>query len=313
MTPDASAAGAAAVSLELAEPLPLEAPVGSEITLRVRVRGVTCDLHGARIEIVSGEDIIVATAELTARHDDFNETAAFAVRAPATVTAFVWRIRFPAQEIGGIACRECVLTVTSRTRPHRASLAVWAVPSSVQIGGRFTIAVGVKSLGACALGGARIEIRDDGGAVAGEGKLDETPLPGTDALYWTEIALPGPRKEGPRHWSVEFAAIDVALPHVPSSLQFGFIAVRPPEHRVAVTVTESDGAAPVEGAQVALGPYRAATGKAGTAHIDVPAGTYNLAIWKSGFEAASRTVEIAADATMYFEVTRLPEELTAWD
>jgi hypothetical protein len=271
-----------------------------------------CDLRGGRIEIVAGEDVIAA-AGLTAWDGDVNETAAFFVRAPSTVGPFTWIIRFPPQEIGGIAYGECVLLVESETRPHRTSLAVWTVPSPVPVSGRFTVTVGARSSGACALGGARIEIRNDSDAVAGEGVLRETPLPGTDALYWTEIALAGPASEGPQSWSVAFAATDVALPHLASSASFGFTAVRRPEHRVTVTVAESDDEAPVENAQVALGSYRAATGKTGTAHVDVPAGTYDLAIWKPGFEPASGTVTVAADANVRLDLTRLPEELTAWD
>jgi hypothetical protein len=317
MNPDASAAGAAALSLELAEPLPPEAPAGSDLVLRVRVRGAAGDvrggdLRGGRIEVVDGEDVI-ATAGLTAFDGHVHETAAFAVRAPGAVKAFTWIVRFPPQEIGGVAYGECVLPVASQTRPHGTSLAVWAVPSPVRIAERFTVIVGARSSSACALGGARIEVRDDTGAVAGEGVLGETPLPGTDALYWTEIALVGPHREGQQCWEVAFAATDAALPHLASSAGFIFTAARSPEHRVAVTVTEDDGATPVEEVQVALGPWRAATGKTGTAHIDVPAGTYELALWKPGFEAVSGKMTIAADANVQLDLTRLPEELTAWD
>jgi hypothetical protein len=235
------------------------------------------------------------------------------LRAPDAVEAFTWNVRFSPQEIDGVFYGESILAISSHTRPHRTSLAVWTVPSPVRIGDRFSIIVGSKSSGACALSGAKVEIRDDAGAVVGGGVLGETPWLGTDALYWTEITLDAPRREGWLSWSVAFAATDHALPHVGSSAEFSFTAVRPPEHRVAVTVTESRVGTPVEETQVALGPYRAATDKTGMAHIEVPAGTYDLAVWKSGFEAASRTVEIAADASIAFELTRLPEELTAWD
>jgi len=120
------------------------------------------------------------------------------------------------QEIGGIAYEGSALLVSSQTRPHQTSLAVWSVPSPVRMAGCFAVTVGAKSSGACALGGARIEIRDETGAPAGRGILGDTPWPRTDALY-------------------------------------------------------------------------------------------------SGFEPASRTVEIAADVSVQFELTRRPKELTAWD
>ena len=311
MNTDASA-DSAVLSLELAEPMPPEVPAGADLMLLVRVRGAARDLRGGRIEVVAGEDA-VAAAELTAFDGNVSETASFAVTAPRAAGAFAWAVRFPPQEIGGIAYAECVLPLASQARPHRTSLAVWAVPSPVRMAERFTISVGAKSSGACALGGARIEVRDDGGAIAGEGVLGEMPLPGTDALYWMQIALAGPCREGQQHWDVAFAATDVELPHLASSARFGFTAVRPPEYRVTVTAAERDGAALVPDVQVALGPYRAATGKTGVAHFDVPAGTYDLALWNPGFEAVSTAVEISAETNVRLEVTRLPEELTAWD
>ena len=306
------AATPAVLSLALAEPVPPEVPVGANVVLQVRVSGAARDLGGGRIEVLAGEEI-VATAELIASRDDFSETAAFTVIAPVRVATFTWTIRFPAQEIGGIVYGESVLSISSQTRPHRTSLAVWAVPSPVPMTERFTITVGAKSSGACALGGASIEIHDESGGPVGKGILGDTPWPGSDALYWTEVALAGPSSEGLRRWTVVFAGADLLLPHLGSSAEFGFTAVKPPEHRVTVVVTASDVAAPVEDTEIALGPYRAATDKTGTAQVDVPAGIYDLAVWKSGFEAVSRSVEIAADADVQIELIRRPKELTAWD
>lgn len=312
MSADHRATSQASLTLELAEPFPPEVPVGSQLLLRVRVLGAACDLRGGRVEVIGGEDVI-ARAGLAASGDDFTATADVTLRAPDAVEAFMWNVRFPPQEVDGVAYGESVLPVSSHTRPHRTSLAIWAVPSPVPMGDRFAITVGAKSSGACALGGAKVEIHDDTGAVAGKGMLGDTPWPGTDALYWTEIVLDGPRREGQLCWSAAFAATGLALPHLDASAEFSFTAVRPPEHRVAVTVTEGCAATPVEETQVALGPWRAATDKTGTAHLEVPAGTYDLAVWKAGFEAASRTVEITANANVAFELIRLPEELTVWD
>ena len=312
MSTGSPAAASVVLSLALAEPFPPEVPVGGNVVLQVRVSGAACDLSGGRIEVLAGEEI-VATAELVASRDNFSETAAFTVTAPVRVATFTWTIRFPVQEIGGIAYGESVLPVSSQTRPHRTSLAVWAVPSPVRMTECFTITVGAKSSGACGLNGARIAICDESGAVVGENILGDTPWPGSDALCWTEVALGGPSSEGLQRWSVVFPATDLALPHLGSSAEFSFTAVKPSEHRVTVVVTESVVAAPVEDTQIALGPYRSATDKTGMAQINVPAGTYDLAVSKAGFEAASRTVEIAADAGVQVELIRRPKELTAWD
>jgi hypothetical protein len=302
----------AALRLELAAPVPPEVAVGAELVLQVRASGATCGLGGGRIEVVDGENI-VTTSQLIAFGDDVNETAPFMLTAPVRVGAFSWIIRFPPQMIGGIRYGQTVLPISSRTRPHRTSLSVWAVPSPVQIANRFSITVGAKSSGACLLAGARIKIRDDTGTVVGESVFGQTPWSGSDALYWTEVVVAGPSREGPQCWSAAFAATDLELPHLGASAEFSFTAVKPPEHRVTVRVIQGDAATPVERTEVALGPYRAATDNTGAAHIEVSAGTYKLAVWKSGFGAAVRTVEIAADASVRFELVRLPQELTAWD
>src|SRR5579871_4377740 len=91
--------------LALAEPFPPEVPVGSEILLRVRALGAARDLRGGRIEIIAGEDVI-ASAGLAPSGDDFSATASLAVEAPDTVGAFTWTIRFPPQEIDGVAYGE---------------------------------------------------------------------------------------------------------------------------------------------------------------------------------------------------------------
>jgi hypothetical protein len=313
MSADSRAQAHPVLHLELAEPVPPQVPVGADVLLQVRVSGAARDLSGGRIEVVAAEEEIVATAVLAAFRDDFNETAAFAVRAPVRVEAFGWTVRFPPQEIGGIAYEGSALPVSSQTIPHRTSLAVWSVPSPVRVADCFAVTVGAKSSGACALRGARIEVHDEAGAPLGHGILGDTPWPGTDALYWTEIALAGPSRDGQQCWSVAFAAADLDLPHLGSSAELRFTAVKPPEHRVAVAVTEREAATPVEASEIALGPYRAATDKTGMAQIEVPGGIYDLAVWKSGFEPASRTVEIAADVSVQLELIRRPKELTVWD
>src|SRR5262249_43654563 len=146
-------------------------------------------------------DQVIATAELTEFRDDFSETAAFAVMAPGHVGVFIWTVRFPPQSIGEVAYPERSLVISSQTAPHRTSLAVWAIPSPVRMAERFAITVGAKSSGACALGGAKVEIHDETGAAVGEGALGDTPLARTDALYWTEIALDAPARDGMRCWS----------------------------------------------------------------------------------------------------------------
>src|SRR5260370_2077576 len=101
MSMDPRAEAPPVLRLELAEPVPAQVPVGADVLLRVRVAGAARDLSGGRLEVVAGGEI-VATAVVIRLRDNFNENATFAVSAPRRGEAFIWTIRFPPQEIGGI-------------------------------------------------------------------------------------------------------------------------------------------------------------------------------------------------------------------
>jgi hypothetical protein len=299
------------VRLEVVPPVPAELPVGTSVTFKVRVCGVGADLRGGRVEVEASE-YLVATPALATHGDGFTETAAIAVRAPATLGTYALVIVFPRQEIGGDVFEACELPIAFETVPQQTSVAVWGVASPVVAGGRLTVTVGVKSAGGCDLKGAAVEVSDEGGAAIGRGRLGDTPWPGT-GLYWAEIGLAAPARTGTHSWRAAFPAQDVKLAHDASSAAFSFAVVAPPEHRLTVRVAEAEGAAPLGGVELALGPYRAATDATGTARLDVPAGRFSLAVWKSGFEGAPTDVEVAGDLALQVEMKRVPQEPAIWD
>jgi hypothetical protein len=314
-TPDIASpreARAHRVSVEVVPPVASEVPVATSVSFKARVSCAELDLRGGHVEIVASEHV-VATPALVEFRDGCNETAAIAIRSPVEVGAYGLAIVFPRQEIGGEIYEESLLPIAFRTRPHQTSLAVWAVPSPVRTGSRFSVTVGVKSSGGCELKAAGVEVSDETGAVIGRGTLGDTPWQGTSGLYWTEIALTAPPREGTYSWAVAFPAQGLKLPHDESGASFGFAAVGPPAHRLTVNVTESEGAVPIADVQVALGPYRAATDAAGVANLEIPAGHFGLAVWKSGFEYAPTNLEIAGDVSLQVEMKRLPQEPTVWD
>ena len=151
----------------------------------------------------------------------------------------------------------------------------------------------------------------------GRGVLGDAPWPGT-GLYWADIALTAPPREGTFSWRAAFPAQELKLAHDESNASFGFTTVPPPEHRLTVKVTEGQKvtggeAAPIAGVELALGPYRAATDAAGLASLEVPAGRFSLAVWKSGFEAATVDVDVDRELRLEVEMQRLPQEPTVWD
>jgi uncharacterized membrane protein len=127
-------------------------------------------------------------------------------------------------------------------------------------------------------------------------------------LYCADVDLLAPAEAGLCSWSVKFAAAELELPHDGASSNFSVAIVKPPQHRLTVKVIEKDTAAPIENAQVRLGVYRAATGPSGLADIKMPKGTYDLNVWKVGYEAPSQTVEVNDDVTVQIEVLVVPQE-----
>jgi hypothetical protein len=295
-------------NVALCEPVPAEVTVGGALLLRIKVScPAGCDLTAMPFE-VTAPDGLVTTLAADAAHEQSEETRELALQAPLTVGEQTWSVRFPSHESEGVLHQECVLPVCIRTKPHATSLAVWAVPAPVVMGERFTVKVGAKSSAGCGLAAKKILISDPSGAVIGHGSLRETPWPGTSALYWTEVELPAPAREGMFWCAVSFAATELETPHQGASSKFSVAIVKPPEHRLTVKVLEKETMAPIGDAQVRLGAYRAATDPAGMAQVAMPKGTYDLTVWKVGYEAPGTTVAIDEDVTVQVEVAIVPPE-----
>ena len=193
--------------------------------------------------------------------------------------------------------------------PHPASIAVWAVPSPVAVGTRFTVMVGVKCASGCRLTGLPIVVRDAAGAIVGRGRLGETPSPGTRALYAAEVALEAPEVEGVHSRCANFAGgapageMEAAgacpeAAHAAAASTFSFRTTAPPDHRVTVTVRERETESPVARAEVRLGLYRAATDARGQAVLDVPRGEYDVSVRKAGYEPHAGRVIVAGDIAL---------------
>ncbi len=196
--------------------------------------------------------------------------------------------------------------------PHEITLAVWGIPEAVPAGERFTIKVGAKSsAGVDAgvdLGRGRIEVRNSTGAIVTSGFLSDAAWPGTSALFWAEVELQAPTVPGLHALSADFDAGDLDPLHSGASFRFDVTVVEPPEHSVTVKVTDKETAAPVEDAQIRLGPYRAVTGASGLAELRIAKCRFDLRVWKAGYDAPVVAVDIDGDTFVQVEVTAIPEE-----
>ena len=294
------------ILIEVSEPA--EVAVGADFVLPVRVSCLAgCDLSGIAIELTAPDGATATIAPPTAGAD-VAPARDIALKAPLAVGDHVWRLACAAHQAGGAHHEASVVPVAVRTRPHETSLAVWAIPSPVVTGQPFAIKVGAKSTTGCDLRDMRVAVCDEAGDVLAGGALGDTPWPGTSALYWTELALTAPAEAGMFTWSVKFDAAELALPHHGASSRFSIAIASPPEHRLTVKVVEQATASPIENAQVRLGAYRAATSDCGIAELMMPKGSFDLDVWKSGYEAPTTTIAIDADVTVEVAVAAVPEE-----
>jgi hypothetical protein len=292
--------------LQMDEALLPDPEVRSEMTLKVRAScPCGCDLRSATLVLQAADRTLASS-----------RSGEFAVPAPEAPGPCSWIVRFPQQEIGDVVHEETSLPVTFVTRPLRCSLAIWNAPSTVVTGERFTVRIGAKSPASCVLKGAAVEVRDDEGTIVGSGRLGDVPWEGTAALYWTAIELPAPSKPGIASWSVRFlpAEMEGGLPHDEAAASFSFAAVRPPDHRLTITLVDRHASTPIENAHIRLGPFRALTDASGIARVALPKGTYEITVWHAGYETDTATVDIAdADVALRLMGTAVPEEdPSAW-
>ena len=234
---------------------------------------------------------------------------------------------------------------------HATSIAVWGVPSPVAADGRFTVRVGVKCAAGCPLTGQPVAVRNEAGAGVGRGRLGAAPEPGTRALYRTDLTLTAPAREGVHAWTVVFAAAGTdpapahgappadeatarestahgappadeatarksAPAHEAATATFGFRTVRPPGHRVTVTVCDRDTGTPLAGAEVRVGVHRGTTDADGKALVGTPAGRHEVYVRKAGYLPLTGGVTVRGDAALRFAAARVsdadPDEEQVW-
>jgi hypothetical protein len=297
------------ISVSLSQPPAAEVDAGTDIVLKIKVAcSHGCDLRGRVINVVAADGAVIAGCALADFADNANDTTEFAFTAPNEVGEYSWTLVFPKDEAEGVVHEEGSLPITVKTLPHDTSLAVWGVPSPIVIDHPFRVHVGATCSAGCDLMGKEIEICDETGASMALGRLGEKPWDGTRALYWTEVDLIAPAKEGATSRSVRFAPTGLRLPHDGASARFGFETVKPPQHSVTVKVVEKDAGTPVEDAQIRLGVYFASSDATGLATVAMPRGTYSLDVLKTGYESLSRVVDVNGDVTVEVEVALVPPE-----
>jgi hypothetical protein len=187
---------------------------------------------------------------------------------------------------------------------HDVSLAVWDLTSPVVIGRRPTLKVGLSCTSGCNLSDTTVDVYDDAGQRIGSGTLGPEPWQETAALYWTEVDLVAPEREG--DVSLQVCAAP-ALPHADATSVVRFVVSRQPEHRVTLRVTDKATGVPLAGVELRLGRFRTASNEHGIALMDVPGGSYDVGTWKNGYDVLSTRVDVTGDTSLQLELAAVPQ------
>lgn len=285
------------------DPSFVEAEALEELRLKVEATCEhACDLRSFRLQLLNRLREVVAYVELTEFDGRLNKGEVI-LRAPLEPGDHELLLVFPECEACKATHTEATATVIVRVRPHRVILLAWDVPSPVEACSRFRTKVGAKCLANCTLSGAAIGVRDHEGRIIATGTLGRAPWPGTEALYWTEVELAAPEREGRYAWTVELYGLEG---HCYEPYAFSFIVTSRPEYEVRVTVVDSTVKAPVAGAEVSLGPFTTIADEKGVAVFRVPKGTWKLVAWKrlgDNILLGEMSVEVTSNVSLVVEVS----------
>jgi hypothetical protein len=131
--------------------------------------------------------------------------------------------------------------------------------------------VGLSCTSGCNLSDTTVDVYDDAGQRIGRGILGSEPWQETIALYWTELQLVAPEREGDVSLHVRAA---LALPHADATSVVRFVVSRQPEHRVTLRVTDKATGVPLAGVELRLGrPPRPAACRTPVERSGTPPGT----------------------------------------
>lgn len=285
----------------------LEAAVGGEVLLRVvAVCSEGCNLAGGRVLVDDGGSRSRAVDLTSGEAGTDWRTAPISIRAPALPGLRDVAVTF--QEAPGGVHPATTLTVQVTGRPHATRMTVWDVTSPAVAGEAVTLTIGARSSAGESLAGLPFEIHGQDGKVVRAGQLGETPLPGTDALYWTETSLSAPEALGAVEYGVRSTGAPAPSAHDPGSTAFSVIVVSSPEHAVTVTLTDDATGAPIAKAHARLGPHRATTDQAGVARFAVGTGSYELTVWHARFETAASIIDVSSAMSLAIKAVAALED-----
>jgi len=292
-------------ALEIVDPLPHDVDAGVPVTLSFRVTcSAGCAMPDASIELIDDGG---ASIPFDRSSDDETATIALVARAPARVGGVIWTAFCASHERRGeVHIASAPIEIRFTTVAHKTSVAVWDVQSPVAVGESLALKVGVRCSAACALAGHTVRVWDSTGAPIGGGRLGAEVWPGTEALYWGEVGLTAPDREGLEVGRVVLDGDGGDIPHEAAEASFTFLTTPRPDSSVTVVVRDAASCAALGDVEVHVGRYHLMTDALGVARADVPSGPYEIMIRKDGFTADPLHIEVAGAVTVQVTAVTVP-------
>jgi len=286
---------------------PADVDAGAEMTLQAKVScSPACDLRGHALLIKDQAGADAGRVELTEFNGVTNLTREFVVKAPVKPGKYTWLAVSPAVVKEGVSYMQASTPISFTVKPHATHVVAWDTPSAVVAGERFRMKVGIKCSSECDLTNRDFGIYDHEGARAATSTLSGDRWHGTTGLYFAEVELEAPAREGLYTWSVRSAGSDVAIPHAEGSISFGIRVVSHPEYRVTVEAIDKASQTPLSGARVVMHPYRTVTDERGVAEVRVAKGSYQLFVSQTSYLTFGLPVKVTADMTARVELDLEP-------
>ena len=265
-----------------------------------------CDLRGHTLLVKDQTGADAGRAEISEFDGVTNATGEFVVKVPIEPGEYTWLAVSPAVTKGDVSYIHASAGISFTVKPHATHVVAWDTPSSVVVGERFRIKVGIKCPNQCDLTNKDFGVYDHDGAHVGSGRLTGARWPGTGGLFFAEVELEAPVREGLYTWSVKFPGSDVGISHAEGTISFGVRVVNHPEYVVTVETVDKDNQTALSGARVVMHPYRAVTDERGIAEVRVAKGTYQLFVSETKYVTFDLPIEVMADMTVKAELELKP-------
>ena len=273
-----------------------EVDAGTDVTLKVRVAGPRKhDLSRSSASIRDADNAELARAGLKKSDGEEYESDDIVVMTPSVAGEYVYRAVLGTTDKDGSLHEQASTEFHLVVKPHEVQLNVWDVPSAIVAGERFKFMVGVKCSAGCNLAGREFGIFDREGCHHSAANLGHDIWPGTDALYFAEVAVEAPPMAGDHHWEVRTAACCSDLPHAAGSFGVTVRVVSPPDCEVTVEAVDREKQTPIKGVRVVMHPYRATTDQNGIAKVKVTKGRYDMLVSGSKYVPVGIAVEVTTD------------------